>query len=130
VAINEDLSTAMFVLLERYPLAFYSSLLVVLVGAVFFVTSSDSGSFVVNGLTSSKDGDATIKSQRIFWAIIEGAIACALLLSGGIVALQTASLITGLPVAIVILPLCAALLKGLKEELKNQESGGNDPSGN
>lgn len=124
-AINQDLTQAMFVLLERYPLALYSSIMVVVTGAVFFVTSSDSGSFVVVALTSSTDGDTSSKPQRVFWAVVEGIIACLLLLGGGLIALQTASLITGLPVAIVIIPMCLALLRELKKELSMKKSGSN-----
>ena len=115
---------AVELLLERYPLSLYSSIMVVVTGAVFFITSSDSGSFVVVALTSNTDGDASSRSERIFWAVIEGVIACMLLVGGGLVALKTASIITGLPIALIMVPMCLALLRGLKKELSMQKAKG------
>ncbi len=80
----------------------------------FFVTSSDSGSMVIDIITAGGNPDPPIP-QRLFWAILEGVVAAALLLSGGLVALQSAVIATGLPFAVVLLMLTYSLKKGLNE---------------
>jgi BCCT family betaine/carnitine transporter len=87
---------------------------------VFFVTSSDSGSLVIDTITAGGKIDAPV-SQRIFWACFEGLVAIALLLGGGLGALQAASVSTGLPFAIVLLLGCVALVMGLMSEPRNRE---------
>lgn len=116
-AVQSNISTSMYVLLERFPLKGLSSLFVILAGVVFFVTSSDSGSLVVDFITTGGKHNPP-KRQRIFWAMMEGIVASVLLMGGGLVALQTGSLATGIPVAIVTLFLCYGLKKGFDEYLK------------
>ena len=96
-AVNENVATAIFKLLERYPLVSISSGLAILLTTSFFVTSSDSGSMVVDTLTSGGRHDAP-KIQKIFWAAMEGTTASVLLLYGGLTALQSATTITGFSV--------------------------------
>ncbi|MEX0812843.1 MAG: BCCT family transporter [Chitinophagales bacterium] len=117
-AVNANLSTSMYVLLERFPLQGISSVFVILAGVIFFVTSSDSGSLVVDFITTGGQHNPP-KRQRIFWALIEGIVASVLVLGGGLIALQTGSLATGVPVAIVLLFVCFGLKKGFDEYLKN-----------
>jgi choline/glycine/proline betaine transport protein len=81
----------------------------------FFVTSSDSGSLVVDSLTAGGKLDAPVP-QRIFWALTEGAVAAVLLIGGGLGALQTAAISTGLPFAVLLIVLMWSLLKGLRKE--------------
>ena len=81
----------------------------------FFVTSSDSGSLVIDIITSGGNEDPPVW-QRVFWAVAEGAVAAALLLAGGLSALQTASIISALPFACVMFLMCFGLYKGLKME--------------
>jgi len=103
---------ALFALLEHYPLAIVTSLLSVIVVVTFFVTSSDSGSLVIDIITAGGHTNPPVK-QRIFWAVMEGLVAAVLLLGGGLGALQTAAITTGLPFTIVLLFLCYSLYKGL-----------------
>ncbi len=112
-AVNEDVSTAIYKLLEQYPFAFISSLIAVVLVASFFITSSDSGSMVVDTLTSGGRHDAPV-GQKIFWASMEGTVAGVLLIGGGLTALQTASILTGLPFAILLIILCYSFYKSLK----------------
>src|SRR5690606_21518486 len=91
------------------------NVIAVILIAGFFITSSDSGSLVIDSLTSGGKLDSPVR-QRIFWAFMEGTIAAVLLLGGGLQALRSASLITGLPFAIIILLMCYSLYKGLKED--------------
>lgn len=115
-AVRKDVSTALFVMLEHFPLSQITSVIGITLVVVFFVTSSDSGSLVVDHLTSGGKLDSPVP-QRIFWAVMEGVCAAALLMGGGLVALQSASIATGLPFAVVLLIMCHSLYKGLQEEV-------------
>ncbi len=119
-AVNENVATALFVFLEEFPFSIVLNLIAILLIASFFVTSSDSGSLVVDSLTSGGKIEAPV-GQRIFWALTEGAVAAVLLLGGGLKALQTASIVTGLPFALLLLIMCYSLYKGLKEDFKEIE---------
>jgi choline/glycine/proline betaine transport protein len=81
--------------------------------AVFFVTSSDSGSLVIDSITAGGKLDAPV-GQRILWALTEGAVAIALLLGGGLKAMQTASISTGILFLFVIFVMVYSLLKSFK----------------
>jgi choline/glycine/proline betaine transport protein len=114
-----DSSNALFVLLQQLPIpgiiTVLASVVAIVVVVLFFATSSDSGSLVVDILTNGGDPDPLWQS-RLFWAILEGAVAAVLLLVGGLAALQTASITAGLPFAVVLLFMCYGLFKGLQEE--------------
>ncbi|MDN6297518.1 MAG: BCCT family transporter [Halomonas sp.] len=112
---DATLDLKLFAMLGQLPLSSITSFVGIVLVIVFFVTSSDSGSLVIDSITAGGKVDAP-KSQRIFWAIIEGAIAIALLLGGGLSALQAASVSTGLPFTIVLLFGCYALIKALISE--------------
>ncbi|HKJ78672.1 MAG TPA: BCCT family transporter, partial [Prolixibacteraceae bacterium] len=114
-AVTDNVATSLYVLLEQFPISMVTSAVGVILVTSFFVTSSDSGSLVVDSLTAGGKLDAPVP-QRIFWAITEGAVAAVLLVGGGLAALQTASISTGLPFAILLLILIWSLLKGLREE--------------
>ena len=105
----------LFIMLEQLPLSNITSFIAIVLVIVFFVTSSDSGSLVIDSITAGGKVDAP-KPQRVFWAIIEGAIAIALLLGGGLTALQTMSVSTGFPFTIILLVACYAIIKGLMSE--------------
>ncbi len=128
-AVQEDVSVALFELLEEYPLFIFSSIVGIIMVTIFFVTSSDSGSLVVDSLTSGGKVDAPV-GQRIFWALSEGAVAAVLLVGGGLNALQTAVITTGLPFALILMLLCYSLNQGLKHEYLNvfHEKKGTTPS--
>lgn len=114
-AVEENVATALFVMVESFPASFFINLLAITLVVGFFVTSSDSGSLVVDSLTSGGKLDAPV-GQRIFWAQMEGLVAAVLLLGGGLAALQTASILAGFPFAIIVLIMCYSLYKGLQEE--------------
>ncbi len=111
-AVNENVATAIYKLLEQYPFAFLSSLIGVVLVTSFFITSSDSGSMVVDTLTSGGRHDAPV-GQKVFWASMEGVVAGILLVGGGLTALQTASILTGLPFALLLIVLCFSFYKSL-----------------
>ena len=108
-------TVAMFALLEQFPLGVISGLLATLLVITFFVTSSDSGSLVIDHLTSGGKHDVP-KTQRIFWAVTEGAVAALLLWGGGLGALQTAAIATGFPFAVILVLMCYTVYQGLKNE--------------
>jgi len=105
----------LFLMLQNLPIPEIMSMLSVLIIVSFFVTSSDSGSLVIGMLASNGNPNPPL-SQRIFWALSEGAVAAVLLLAGGLAALQTASITTGLPFAAVLLVMCVSLVKAMNRE--------------
>lgn len=119
-AVFDDVATAMFEMFQNLPLTGIISLIGILLVVFFFVTSSDSGSLVVDHLTSGGKLDSPVP-QRVFWAIMEGLIAAVLLLGGGLGALQTASITAGLPFTIVLLIMIFSLRQGFNEELYHLE---------
>lgn len=119
-AVTKDVSIALFAMLDALPMANILSLVGILLVTVFFVTSSDSGSLVVDHLTSGGKLDSPVP-QRVFWAVMEGVVAATLLLGGGLTALQTASVITGLPFAMILLLMIYSLKEGLKQEYEVEE---------
>jgi len=114
-AVNDDVATAMFVMLDQFPLSGVLSFTAMVLVTIFFVTSSDSGSLVVDHLTSGGKLDSPTP-QRVFWAIMEGVIAAVLLIGGGLATLQTASVSTGLPFALVLLISVYSLYVGFSQE--------------
>ena len=116
-AVNDNVATALYVFLEHFPFSAITSVLAIILVLSFFVTSSDSGSLVVDGLTSGGKLDAPV-GQRIFWAQTEGLVAAILLIGGGLTALQTASISTGLPFVFILLIMCYSLYQGLQNEHK------------
>ena len=114
-AVESDLTTALYVMLDRLPLSGLTATLATLVVITFFVTSSDSGSLVIDMLTSGGELDPP-RVQRVFWAVAEGFVAVALLVSGGLGALQTASIATGLLFSVVMLLMIVSLLKAFRDE--------------
>lgn len=111
-AVQQDMGNAIFRLVEYYPFTKPITLLIVVMIILWFVTSSDSASFVIDMLTAGGDTNPP-KIQRLFWAITEGLIAAILLAAGGLGALQAAAIVAGLPFALVIFLMMYALHRGL-----------------
>ena len=115
-----DSSLALFQMLAELPLTAITSFLAIVLVLVFFITSSDSGSLVIDSITAGGKLDAPVP-QRVYWAIMEGLIAGALLYGGGeqaLNALQAGAITTGLPFTVVLLVMCFSLYKGLSAERK------------
>lgn len=119
-AVKVDASIALFAMLDSLPINSILSIVGITLVTVFFVTSSDSGSLVVDHLTSGGKLNSPVP-QRVFWAVMEGVVAATLLLGGGLSALQTASVITGLPFAIILIMMIYSLNEGLKQEFEVEE---------
>ena len=112
-------SLSLFHMLDQLPFANITAFLAIFLVLVFFVTSSDSGSLVIDSITAGGKLDAP-QAQRVFWVMIEGMIAAALLFggAGGLGALQAASIATGFPFAVILVLMCVSLAKGLHHERK------------
>jgi BCCT family betaine/carnitine transporter len=110
----------LFHMLSDFPMSGMLSLIGIVLVLVFFVTSSDSGSLVIDTITAGGKTDAPV-SQRVFWCSFEGLVAAALLLVGGaeaLGALQAMAVSTGLPFTIVLLAMCVSLWIGLSRASK------------
>ncbi|MDX5408995.1 MAG: BCCT family transporter [Thauera sp.] len=114
-ATKAELPLQLFAMLEALPLAQITSFIAIVLVVVFFVTSSDSGSLVIDVIAAGGKVDAPLP-QRVFWATFEGLVAIALILGGGLVALQAMAVSTGLPFTIVLLMSAVAVVKGLMSE--------------
>lgn len=113
-----DVPLAMFQMFDVLPFGTLLSIIAVVLVLVFFITSSDSGSLVIDSITAGGKIDAPVP-QRVFWALLEGAIAMALLWIGGtgaIQALQAGAISTALPFTVILLLMCVSLLKGMRTE--------------
>lgn len=123
-AVQTDTSTALFAMIQGMDISGILKTIMGIIGTFlvisFFVTSSDSGSLVVDNLTSGGKLDSPVP-QRVFWALMEGTIAVSLLLAGGnsaLSALQTGVIISGLPFTVIMLIMMYSLHVGLRNDLK------------
>lgn len=110
----------LFVMLQQLPLASVTSLLGIILVLVFFITSSDSGSLVIDTITAGGKTGAPV-SQRVFWCTFEGVVAATLLIVGGssaLTALQAMAVSTGFPFTIVLLAMCVSLFIGMRRYQK------------
>ena len=106
---------SLFGMLNELPFTKTASTIAIVLALVFFVTSSDSGSLVVDTITAGGKIDAPVP-QRIFWCVVEGLIAIVLLIGGGLSALQAGVTATGIPFSILMLVMCYTIYKGLRSE--------------
>ena len=118
--VNNNFDVALFSLFEVYPLTKFISIVSLILIVTFFVTSSDSGALVASMLSSKNqtniNDDSPILS-RATWAILLGILAGVLLYAGGLQALQTSVVITGVPFAIIVVFACRKFYKSLDKEL-------------
>ena len=107
-----DVDSLLFRFFEYLPWTNVASWVAILLIGVFFITSADSGSFVVDSIASRGNPKSPVW-QRLFWAVVLGITAGVLLLAGGLKALQAMTLVAALPVALIMLVLCFGLWRGL-----------------
>ncbi|MEH6592274.1 MAG: BCCT family transporter [Halioglobus sp.] len=115
-----SMSLATFQMLESLPYSELTTLVGVVLVLVFFITSSDSGSLVIDGITAGGKHDAPAP-QRVFWATMQGLLAGALLYGGGqqaLAALQAGTVVAGIPFTLILLVVCFSLYKGLNAHLR------------
>ncbi len=115
--VHDEPELAFFLFLDNFQvpdwLVLTSMTLMIATVAIFFVTSSDSGSLIIDIITSGGDPHPS-RITRVFWAIMEGLVASILLTAGGLEALQAVATISGLPFAVILLLMCAGLYVGLR----------------
>ena len=111
------LPVQLFEMLSQLPLAKITSVIGIVLVVVFFITSSDSGSLVIDTITAGGKTEGPVP-QRVFWCTFEGLVAIALLLGGGLTALQAMAVTTGFPFAMLLLLMCVSIFIGLREELQ------------
>ncbi|QJQ96312.1 MULTISPECIES: BCCT family transporter [Halomonadaceae] len=125
-AVDEDPALGYFVFLENFQvpewMVLASMTLMIAAVAIFFVTSSDSGSLIIDIISSGGDQDPP-KITRIFWATMEGLVAGILLMAGGLEALQSVATISGLPFAFILLLMCMGLYLSLRRNEHPSSSG-------
>ena len=114
------LEIALFKMFDKLPLTVLLSSVAMMLTIIFFVTSSDSGSLIIDTIAAGGKIDAPVP-QRVFWCSLEGLVAIALLLGGGLKSLQAASLATGFPFAIVLLGMAVCVWIGLRDESRKSQ---------
>jgi choline/glycine/proline betaine transport protein len=115
-AVKADLSTALFRFFAELPGTAVTSTIAVILVAVFFVTSADSGSLVIDTIASGGAED-TPRWQRVYWCSLEGLAAGVLLLTGGLGALQAATLVAALPFALIMILLSVGLIRQMTADV-------------
>lgn len=118
-AVTADLSTALFHFLEHLPGAAITSTLAIMLVAVFFVTSADSGALVIDTIASG-GADETPKWQRLYWCLMLGLVAALLLLAGGLGALQAATLVAALPFTVIMILISVGLVRQMNADLSGR----------
>ncbi len=119
-AVNSDITTALFITLEQFPLSAILGTLATLLIITFFVTSADSATFVL-GMLTSKGVLNPATSTKLIWGLLQSSIAAVLLWSGGLNGLQTASIVAALPFAVIVVMMIFALSKALNQEVREQK---------
>lgn len=115
--VQRDITAALFVTLEHLPMGTILAVLAIILIMTFFVTSADSATFVLGIMSSDGNQDPSVKI-RMVWGVFQALIAVVLLLSGGLEALQTASIVSALPLGVILLLMIFSITKALKEEVR------------
>lgn len=115
-AVSNDVTIALFQMLEHLPLSLLAPVIGIMLIFTFLITSADSATFIMASMTSRGSLNPTILSKLV-WGVLMAAISGVLLYTGGLEALQTASLIAALPFTVVLLLLMISYIKMMKEEI-------------
>jgi len=117
--VAKDSSTAIFAMFQYFPFTGFITLVSTLIIAIFFITSADSATFVMAMFTSG--GELNPKpGLKITWGLIVSAVAIALMIAGGLGALQTASIAAAFPFMIVMFAMCLSIIKAFKKEINGE----------
>lgn len=118
--VNKDVSLALFAFLEHLPFSTLFSYVALVMIVVFFITSADSGALVMDMLSAHGEGSTGVMF-RIFWSTGAGLVAIALLLAGGLGALQTLTIASALPFITVLMVAMYGLMKALQVDIQKQQ---------
>lgn len=119
-AVQNDLSTALFVMLGQMPLGFIMSIVATVLVLVFFVTSGDSAILVL-GMMSTGGKSEPANRIKIIWGVLIAGIAISLLLAGGLDALQTATIVFALPFTLVVILMALSLWRAVRDDWKEEQ---------
>ncbi len=119
-AVSNDVTTALFITLEQFPLGMFLGLLATFLIITFFITSADSATFVL-GMLTSKGVLNPANTTKLTWGFLQSSIAAVLLWSGGLGGLQTASIVAALPFAVIMVLMVFSLRKALNQEIVEQK---------
>lgn len=119
-AVQADVSTALFVMLDQLPLGTLLSGVATVLVLLFFVTSGDSATLVLGTMSTGGDGDPSAR-VKIAWGLLISGIAISLLLAGGLKAVQTATIVFALPFAVVIVLMAVALWRGVRDDWDEEQ---------
>lgn len=107
--------TALFVVMEQYPLGSILSIISIILVCTFFVTSANSGTFVLSMLSSNGNLNPP-NSKKIIWGVVQSSLAVGLLIAGGLKPLQTISIVAAFPFIFIMVFVCVSMIKALKHE--------------
>ena len=110
--------TLLFKFLDYLPLSGVTGLVSLVVISLFFITSADSGIYVLNNIASRDKSLAAPRWQAVMWGILMSVVAIVLMQSGGLANLQAMTLLVALPFAMLMLLMCFSLWKGLNADKK------------
>ncbi len=110
--------TLLFKFLDYLPLSGVTGLVSLVVISLFFITSADSGIYVLNNIASRDKSLAAPRWQAVMWGILMSVVAIVLMQSGGLANLQAMTLLVALPFATLMLLMCFSLWKGLNADKK------------
>lgn len=114
-SVTNNMPITLFKFFEFYPMSGLLSVLGLLLIVTFFVSSSNSGSLVIDTLASGGMAEPPVW-QRVYWAVLEGVVVSALLIAGGIAALQTMAIATAFPMIILLLVSIYSFVIALKND--------------
>src|SRR5690606_13233334 len=120
-AVAADSSVALYRFLQELPLATLTCSVATVLVAVFFITSADSGALVIDMLSSRGEEESPVW-QRIFWSVLVGAIAMALLAAGGLNALQAGAIAAALPFTVAMILACVGMLRAMRLDVAKREA--------
>lgn len=114
-SVKHDITSALFITLDHLPAGAFLTVLMMFLIVIFIITSADSATFILCMMASDGNPNPPF-SIKLAWGILLSLIAIVLLMSGGLEALQTASILTALPFAVIMLGMCISLAKALRKE--------------
>jgi len=107
--------TALFIVMENYPLGKILSIISMILVCTFFVTSANSGTFVLSMLSTEGNLNPP-NSKKVVWGVVQSLLAIGLLIAGGLKPLQTISIVAAFPFIFIMIFACVSLIKALKKE--------------
>jgi BCCT family betaine/carnitine transporter len=113
---------SLFVFLTEFPLSGLTSVVGIVLVLIFFVTSMDSGSLIVDTMTAGGKIETPL-TQRVFWCVFLGLLGAALLLGGGLSSIQALALATAFPFVLIMMMMMVSLFLGLRAERVLLERG-------